>query len=153
MTQEEEEELAQTTTNRFLKKTQQQGQTSICHLDHKWRKYWSHFIPAAAIQTHSVSLWVTLFIRQGDKLLTSPLFSKASADSDTDKDARGKNARWESGGESRCKKRKWQKRERQGGGERGWGMKHLVKISTGVSGSSRKVWKYLCRTTRVRMWG
>lgn len=60
-----------------------------------WRKYSSHFIPAAAIQTHSVSLWVTLFIRQGDKLLTSPLFSIASADSDTDKDARGKNARWE----------------------------------------------------------
>lgn len=34
--------------------------------------------------------------------MTSPFFSIASADSDTDKDARGKSARWECGGESAC---------------------------------------------------
>lgn len=43
--------------------------------------------------------------------MTSPLFSVPSADFDTDKDARGKNARWESGGE--CKDK------RGGGGEQG----------------------------------
>lgn len=37
--------------------------------------------------------------------MTSPLFSVPSADFDTDKDARGKNARWESGGE--CKDKGW----------------------------------------------
>lgn len=36
--------------------------------------------------------------------MTSPLFSIASADSDTDKDARGKNIRLESGGESARRK-------------------------------------------------
>lgn len=48
--------------------------------------------------------------------MTSPLFAVASADFDTDKDARGENARRQSGGERRgCKRRK---REKVGKGER-----------------------------------
>lgn len=82
------------------------------------RKYSSHFMPAVAIQMHSVSHWVTLFIKQGDKLLTSPLFSIASAD--TDKDAQGEECMM---GEKTCKRRKREEvekeRKRWGGGEGG----------------------------------
>lgn len=49
--------------------------------------------------------------------MTSPLFSIASADSDTDKGARGKNARWESVGETERTRGEAGREEGRGEGE------------------------------------
>lgn len=116
------------------------------------RKIFEPFTPAASIQTHSVSLWVTLFMRQGDKLLTSPLFSKASTDSKTDKDAQGEESKIRFWGKKVAKERA---REQEEDEDEEWYI--FFKISTRVSGSSQQMegfrWKYLCCTTRLRTWG